>query len=328
VSVDRIPGSRAAPRCSTISAVGEPMTHDEDPATQTRYAQPRAVRRVARICLITTTALAFLGIVVANSVGDQEPPYEPSLISDVAWTLFLACGAASVILGALFFVWLIRDENHVERALRGKVAEVAELRASRGRLVDESDAIRRRIERDLHDGVQARLVALLLNVRLARRAAGADHDGVVLEQVEDELESILGEVRAVARGVLPPALTDLGLEAAVTELTARMPFRVDLAIPSRRLPERIEVTAYFLIAESLTNAAKHARASHVTVNLSVSDRRVLVDVDDDGVGGAKATAGSGLQGLADRVDAVGGRLAVTSRHGVGTHVHAELPCES
>jgi signal transduction histidine kinase len=328
VSADRIPGSRDAPQCSTISAVGETLSHDEDPLTERRHTQPRIVRRIARIGLITTSVLALVGLVVANSVGDQEPPHEPSLINDVAWTVFLASGAASVLLGALFFVWLILDENRLERALRRNVAEVAELRASRGRLVDESDAIRRRIERDLHDGVQARLVALLLNVRLARRAAGADYDGVLLEQVEDELENILGEVRAVARGVLPPALTDLGLEAAVTELTARMPFRVDLAIPPRRLPERIEVTAYFLITESLTNAVKHARASHVTVDLAVSDRRVVVDVDDDGIGGAKATAGSGLQGLADRVDAVGGRLAVTSRDGVGTHVHAELPCES
>ena len=126
--------------------------------------------------------------------------------------------------------------------------------------------------------------------------------------------------------MLPPALTDLGLEAAVTELTARMPFRVDLAIPSQRLPERVEVTTYFLIAESLTNAVKHAQASRVKVDVKVTDGRAVIDISDDGIGGANATAGSGLHGLADRVDAFEGRLAVTSRDGAGTHVHAELPC--
>lgn len=280
------------------------------------------MRRGARACLIATSVLAVGGFVVANSVGDQTPPYEPSRINELAWTLFLICTAASLVLAVLLVVWL----NRSQRALQGKVAEVADLQASRGRIVDESDAIRRRIERDLHDGVQARLVALMLNVGLARRQAATDSVADILEQVEGELGSILGDVRGVARGVLPPALTDLGLEAAVTELTARMPLRVDLAIPSRRLPERVEVTGYFLIAESLTNAVKHARASRVKVDVRMTDEQAVVDISDDGIGGANAASGSGLNGLADRVDAVGGRLAITSRDGAGTHVHAELPC--
>ena len=127
--------------------------------------------------------------------------------------------------------------------------------------------------------------------------------------------------------MLPPALTDLGLEAAVTELTARMPFRVDLAIPSQRLPERVEVTAYFLIAESLTNAVKHAACSSVTVAVSSSDGRLRVAVTDDGVGGADPR-GHGLQGLADRVSALHGTLLVCDSAPHGTFVEAVLPCGS
>jgi signal transduction histidine kinase len=312
------PGFRVAPRVAVLQDLVSERDMSQDHETGWQDARRSRVRRGARVCLIATSVLAFGGLVLASSVGDQTPPYEPSLINELAWTLFLVFGVASVLLGVIFFVWVVVDENRSHRALQGKVAEVAELQASRGRLVDESDAIRRRIERDLHDGVQARLVALMLNIGLARRQAGPDSIGGILEQVEDELRSILREVRGVAHGVLPPALTDLGLEAAVTELTASMPFRVEVAVPSQRLPERVEVTTYFLIAESLTNAVKHARASRVKVDVDVTGARAVVDISDDGIGGANATGGSGLRGLADRVDAVGGRLAVTSRDGAGT----------
>jgi len=130
----------------------------------------------------------------------------------------------------------------------------------------------------------------------------------------------------VASGLLPPALTDLGLEAAVTELAARMPFRVDVGLPTGRLPDRVEVTAYFIIAEALTNAAKHAHPTRVDVRMTLADDRAFLEVRDDGAGGANASGGSGLRGLQDRVDVLEGRLTVSSSAGVGTTVRVDLPC--
>jgi signal transduction histidine kinase len=216
----------------------------------------------------------------------------------------------------------------VRPELQAKTAEVAELRASRGRLVDASDAARREIERDLHDGVQPRLVALMLNLSMARRAGQFEQAPAVIDDVERELREILRDIRALASGILPPALTDLGLEAAVTELTGRLPFRVELSAPSDRLPVRAEVTAYFVIAEALTNAAKHADPTKVTVRVAVAGGRVTVEVEDDGRGGANASGGTGLLGLADRVDTLDGRLTVASPNGGGTIVRAEFSCAS
>jgi signal transduction histidine kinase len=220
------------------------------------------------------------------------------------------------------------SDRHARPQLRAKAAEVVELRASRGRLVDASDAARREIERDLHDGVQPRVVALLLNVSVARRAGQLDGAPTVIRDIEHELREILREIRAVASGVLSPALTDLGLEAAVTELTARMPFPVEYSGPSERLPARAEVTAYFVIAEALTNAAKHAAPARVIVRVDVRGDRVTVEVHDDGCGGADADGGSGLLGLADRVDTLDGRLTVASPPDAGTTVTAEFSCAS
>ena len=135
-------------------------------------------------------------------------------------------------------------------------------------------------------------------------------------------------MRALASGILPPALTDLGLSAAVTELAARMPFRVDVQVPDGRLPDRVELTAYFVIAETLTNAAKHAGAQHVLVTMDLADGRAVLEIRDDGVGGASPAGGSGLRGLHDRVEALDGRMTLTSIPDVGTTVRVELPCAS
>jgi signal transduction histidine kinase len=221
-----------------------------------------------------------------------------------------------------------RGEARAQPALQARAAEVSALRASRGRLVDASDAARREVERNLHDGVQPRLVALLLNVSTARRAGELGGSQGVVEYIEHRLHEILREIRAIASGVLPPALTDLGLEAAVVEVTACMPFAVDLNLPADRLPPRAEVTAYFVIAEALTNAAKHAEPDRVNVGVGVHGDRVTVEVHDDGRGGANAGRGTGLLGLADRVDTLDGRLMVASSHGAGTTVTAEFSCAS
>ena len=236
-----------------------------------------------------------------------------------------ALAATACLALALAIMFL---DARAQPALRAKTVEVAHLRASRGRLVDASDAARREIERDLHDGVQPRLVALLLNVSVARRAGQFDGAPKVIGDIEHELREILSDLRALASGILPPALTDLGLEAGVTELTALMPFRVDFSGPAERLPARAEVTAYFVIAEALTNAAKHANPTRVSVGVDVRGERVTVRVHDNGCGGADASDGTGLLGLADRIDTLDGRLTVASPAGDGTTVTAEFSCAS
>jgi signal transduction histidine kinase len=265
-----------------------------------------------------------IALVMGALWGDDTPPYDEPLAAHIAWSLFML----SVLSLVVFSVVVVVMDARAQPELRAKVAEVSELRASRGRLVDASDAARREIERDLHDGVQPRLVALMLNVSMARRAGQFDGAPAVIDDIEHELREILREIRALASGILPPALTDLGLEAAVTELTARMPFAVDLALPAERLPARAEVTAYFVIAEALSNAAKHADPSRVTVGVAVRGDRATVEVHDDGRGGADANGGTGLLGLADRVDTLDGRLTVASHPVAGTTVTAEFSCAS
>jgi PAS domain S-box-containing protein len=203
-----------------------------------------------------------------------------------------------------------------------------ELAASRARIVEAGDAERRRLERNLHDGAQQRLVSLALNLRLAARACDPDDETSrsAFEQAGDELAQALEELRELARGIHPAVLSDRGLEPAIETLAARTPVPVRYAIElDERLPEPVEAAAYYVVAEALTNAAKHARASEVTVRIERDDGLARIEVADDGVGGAGAGGGSGLRGLADRVEALGGRLALDSPVGEGTKVRAEIP---
>jgi signal transduction histidine kinase len=293
-------------------------------------ARPPRRTRLHRAVIIgwwTSVVVTFVGMALAGG-GDDTPPYNDPPSAELGWTAMLFSGATFVVLSVVLVVMLSREAQRARPALQAKTVEVAELRASRGRLVDASDAARREIERDLHDGVQPRLVALLLNVSMARRAGQFDQAPAVIDDIEHELRGVLRDIRALASGILPPALTDLGLEAAVTELTGRLPFRVELCVPSERLPARAEVTAYFVIAEALTNATKHADPTNVGVRVTVQAQRVTVEVQDDGRGGAIASGGTGLLGLADRVDTLDGRLTVASPNGGGTTVRAEFSCAS
>jgi signal transduction histidine kinase len=209
-------------------------------------------------------------------------------------------------------------------------ARVDELRASRARIVRAGDEERRRLERDLHDGAQQRLVGLALNLKLARASLDKDPDGVreLLDDAIDELTEATTELRELARGIHPAVLTDRGLEAAVTALAARTSVPVELlALPEERLAPPVESTAYFVVAESLTNVVRYSEASHAEVEIRRDNGRVVIEVRDDGIGGADPRRGSGLRGLADRVGAVDGRLAVESPAGGGTKVHVEIPCE-
>jgi signal transduction histidine kinase len=221
---------------------------------------------------------------------------------------------------------LALERERLAAALR---ANVRELRASRARIVKAGDEARRRIERDLHDGAQQRLVSLLLNVQLARREAPAGDAAPIWDGLEHELANALSELRALASGILPPALSDHGLEAAVEDLASRSVVDVTIAeIPRGRLPERIEIASYFIIAEGLANVAKHAHATAATISVTAADGRVCVVVSDDGVGGATPENGSGLRGLTDRVEALDGRLSVVSLPGTGTTLRVEMPCAS
>jgi signal transduction histidine kinase len=203
-----------------------------------------------------------------------------------------------------------------------------ELAASRARLVEAADEARRRIERDLHDGAQQRLVAARMELTmLGRQLEGVpDRARASLERAREQLDSGLKELRDLARGIHPTVLTDHGLEPALAALVQRTPLPVDLrvAVPER-LDSAIEAAAYFLTSEALTNVAKYARATTVTVDVATTDGTLVVHIDDDGIGGADPGSGSGLRGLVDRVEAVGGHLEIKSPPGEGTRLCGRLP---
>jgi PAS domain S-box-containing protein len=203
-----------------------------------------------------------------------------------------------------------------------------ELRRSRARIVEAASAERRRLERNLHDGAQQRLVSISLFLRLAEGKVETDPAGArdLLARASDELAHALEELRELARGIHPAILTDRGLEPAIQALVTRSPVPVTLAeAPEERLPENVEAAAYYVVSEALANVAKYAQASAATVRVARLDGRTVVEVADDGIGGADPTRGTGLRGLADRVEALDGILQVESRPGAGTTVRAEIP---
>jgi signal transduction histidine kinase len=209
-------------------------------------------------------------------------------------------------------------------------ARLEDLRASRARIVAAGDEERRRLERDLHDGAQQRLVSLALTLRLARKRLGGDSEGAgeLIDEAMAELEDATNELRELARGIHPAVLSDRGLAAAVRALAGRAPLPVEVTVADEeRMPAPVESAAYFVVAEALTNVARYAEAGSVQVDVERSNGRVTIEVRDDGVGGADPAAGSALRGLADRVAAVDGSLSVESPPGRGTTVRAEFPCE-
>jgi signal transduction histidine kinase len=208
-------------------------------------------------------------------------------------------------------------------------AQLEQVRASRARIVEAGDAERRRLERDLHDGAQQRLVMLSLALGMARaRAAGADPElGSLIESASKEAREALTELRELARGIHPAVLTETGLAGAIQALVERSPVATTItAVPDGRFPAPIEATAYFVVSEALANVAKHARASGAEVTICQRPGRLVVEVSDDGAGGARPDGGSGLRGLADRVASVGGVLRVDSPPGCGTRLEVDLPC--
>jgi PAS domain S-box-containing protein len=202
-----------------------------------------------------------------------------------------------------------------------------ELRASRARIVQAADSERKRLERNLHDGAQQRLVSLALKIRLARAKMTADADVAeqLLQDASVELDAALRELRELARGLHPAVLTEHGLSRALDVLVERAPFPVAVEAPRERLPEPVETAAYYIVSEALANAAKHAEARRGTIVVRRDDGILEVEIRDDGRGGADLAGGTGAVGLRDRAEALGGSLTVDSPPGGGTAVRAQLP---
>jgi signal transduction histidine kinase len=201
---------------------------------------------------------------------------------------------------------------------------------SRARIVEAADEERRRIERNLHDGAQQRLVTLSLSLAMASELVDEQTDpelGRLLKGADEDARRAIAELRELARGIHPAILTNAGLRPALRSLANRSPVPVRLErVTARRLPAQVEGTAYYAVAEALTNVAKHAGASSATIRATASNGTLAVEITDDGVGGADPQ-GSGLRGLADRVTALAGTMSVESPSGAGTRIRVRIPCE-
>jgi signal transduction histidine kinase len=232
--------------------------------------------------------------------------------------------------GAVLAFTDITERLASEKAIRERdAAEIraAESQAAQRRILESATAARHQLARDLHDGAQQRLVILLLGLQLARGQMVASEDRALLDDAREQASAALDELRELAAGIHPPILTAQGLPAAVKALAARsaLPVTISAATPGR-LPEAVETSAYFLTAEALTNAVKHARATCVTVSMNCDGQTLILEIQDDGIGGASLeTGGSGLAGMADRATALGGRLTIISPDRGGTCVRAAIP---
>ena len=233
--------------------------------------------------------------------------------------------------------WLVAVDGAIARGLLGPrrreelARRVDELEVSRGAALDQAEAERRRIERDLHDGAQQRLVALAMDLSRARERFDADPQRArqLLEAAHEEAKAALVELRNLARGVHPAVLAERGLDAALASVVARCPLPVSLSVDvAVRPPAPVESAAYFVVAESLTNVTKHAEATEVAIVVARQQDRLLIEVRDDGRGGARIAPGGGLAGLSDRVTALGGWMRVLSPPGGPTSVLVELRCRS
>jgi signal transduction histidine kinase len=311
--VDRVPPSEL--EATLARAVG-------DPSLELVYWLPdrgvyadvdgNPVELLADVRRRAVTRIDHDGERVAALVYDASLRDDPDLIEAVAAAARLAL-----------------ENARLQAELKAQLARVQE---SRARIVAAGDEQRRRIERDLHDGAQQRLVALALELRAAQKRLGGQLDPdteAVIEGAVGELQLAVSELRELAAGVHPSVLTEDGLAAALESLARRTPVPVSLIeLPSERLAPPIEAAAYFVACEALANAVKHANASSITMSAVQRNGSLTVEVADDGVGGADIASGTGLRGLADRVEAHGGRLRIESPPGGGTRVIGELPCAS
>ena len=267
-------------------------------------------RRVEVPCLDgrMTTPIDQDGVHVAALLHDRELGEEPELLEAVR-------AAAGIAL----------ENGRLQAELAARLEEV---KGSRARVIEAGQKERQRLERNLHDGAQQRLVALSLDLSLLEGELDKDSDARSrLGRARGEIATSLAELREIARGIHPAVVTGHGLPVALEQLTALAPVPVRLTVAIEdRLPEALEVAAYYLVSESLANIGKYAQATSATVDVTRANGQVVVEVTDDGIGGAETESGTGLRGLADRVEALDGRLRIWSPHGGGTRVRAEIPC--
>jgi signal transduction histidine kinase len=285
------------------------------------------------VLLVQVLAFVFAPLIVAS--GDSDITLGTTHVSTVAGTWpYLAIGLVELGLLPYLFAVLAGAHGALTRALLHSAAddrlhaELTEVTASRARLVDVFEAERRRIERDLHDGAQQRLVSLTLQLGLAKLDMPANSPAArSVSAAHDQAKLLMGELRNLIHGIYPQVLNDVGLAAAVQELADRIPVpvTVDATLPARP-PDHVEAAAYFVIAEALTNVVKHSGATHATVTVREHGDRLVVHVSDDGRGGADPDRGTGLTGLADRVSAAEGRMYLSSPDGGPTLLRLELPC--
>jgi signal transduction histidine kinase len=272
----------------------------------------------------------------------------PAIVERLSSFGYDSAGAAPIRVGGQVWGALVAAASRGEPLAPGserRLADFAELvaqalanadayrklAASRVRIVEAADTERRRLERNLHDGAQQRLVSLALRLRMIKASLRKDPESAeaLLAEADTELDHALEELRELARGIHPAVLTDRGLEAAIRALAERAPIPVELArLPEDRLPDSVEAAIYYLVAEAITNVAKYAQATCASVAVERSNGVATVVVRDDGIGGAEPVPGSGLVGLADRVEALGGRLHIESPPGRGTQLTAEIPCQT
>jgi signal transduction histidine kinase len=301
-----------------------------------RWRRSTPAQRRVLTPVVLTGGVAFTILLAQLIVSELDLP---GAVEDSAY------GVSIVIFASLPFAFLLgllrsrigraeemttalsAENEQLTAELRAKVEE---LRASRARIVEAGYAERRRVERDLHDGAQQRLMALTMNLRLARDKLSEDPAATaeLLDEAMEELAAATAELRELARGIHPAVLTDRGLAAALGGLAERSPVPVEVVeTPSERLPAPIESTTYFVVAEALTNVARYAEASGASVRVGRANGVVEIEVRDDGVGGGALDTGTGLRGLADRVAALEGSFTVRSDPGEGTVVEARIPCE-
>ncbi|MDI6105139.1 sensor domain-containing protein [Actinoplanes sp. NEAU-A12] len=310
-----------------------------------RHSEAATWRELAYAVLHGTVLLAFdlvatllalspvLVLILVLKTDDPPPSGTPAELSDVAAPALLLGFAMIVAVFAICYAVVLAAIAHAALAhlllAPGEESRIRTLTRSRARLIDAFEVERRRIERDLHDGAQQRLLSLAMTLGMARLEVRDNPEAAqaLVDQAAEQAKAALAELRELVRGIHPQILTERGLPAALTELadSAAIPLTLAIDVP-RRLPSTVESAAYFVVAEALTNAVKHAQARQIRVTGRLDGTTLVVEVRDDGVGGADPGSGTGLTGLADRVDALSGTLTLSSPPGGPTVLRLELPC--
>jgi signal transduction histidine kinase len=283
--------------------------------------------RPARTEVADETSYLARGLGVAGALGIRSLVAVPIVVEGALWGV--------ITTGTVREHFADDTEQRLEEFTELAATAIANaesraaLTASRARIVAASDEARRRIERDLHDGIQQRLVSLALQTRAAELTPQLPTDAQAeLSLLSDGLRAAIDEVRETSRGIHPAVLSESGLKPALKALTRRVPVPVKLDLDlNERLPERVEAAAYYVASEALSNALKHAEASFVELRADCCDGSLTLELRDDGIGGADPTRGSGLIGLTDRVEALGGTISVASPPGEGTSLRVRLPIE-